>query len=73
MRYYLDLVPNPGESRWRQLGRKLLAGVIMVGVAALAVCLLIFFFSVFAAIVGTAIIVGLLAVLANSFRHPRTF
>ena len=73
MRYYLDMIPAPEEGRWRQLGRKVLAVAVLLAALALTVCLVIFFFSVFAAIAATVVIVGLLALLINSFRHPRTY
>ena len=68
MRYYLQ---ETTSSRWQQLGRKILAGVILAGFLVLVVSLFIFFFSVFAAVVGALVLIGLLAILINSFHRPR--
>jgi hypothetical protein len=72
MRYYLNEVPGAGgEARWTALARKIVAGAIAVAMLAVIVVLFIFFFSVITAIVGAVILVGLLALLINSFHRPR--
>lgn len=73
MRYYLEDLSTSEESPWRQVGRKILTGLILLAALVVVVVLFVFFFYVFVAIAALGVVVTLLAILISSFRHPQSY